>query len=251
MNDRKDYFVVKSNDFIRNTQTNLTVKQQQLVLYVISLIMPDSERLKYSFSIKDYLGNKKALGGASYRKVKNDLEKIQSECFCYNDGKKIVSLPIFREVNITNQSGVVEVVLNWELRPYFYQLRTNYTQYLLSNVLKLSHKHSIELYEYFKSYEYAHEKTHFVVKKSINDIKFKINVLNKNEYSTFTQLNKKILKPAVEEINANTDINVTLSPVRTGRSVTHVNIYVKQKEEKQGNHNTKHIDFLEDLREPF
>jgi len=240
MNEKNDYYVVKSNDFIRNTQANLTAKQQHLVLYVISLITPGTEKLKYSFSIKDFLGSEKALGGASYRQVKNDLEKIRNESFCFNDGKEIISIPIFKEVNITKQSGVVEVMFNIEMGLNFYNLRTNYTQYLLSNVQKLTHKHSIELYEFFKSYEYSHEKTNFTVKKSIADIKFKVNALDKDAYSTFAQFNKKILKPAVDEINSQTDIFVILTPIKTGRSVSHIKIDVKQR--KENNHQNPDAD---------
>ena len=52
-------------------------------------------------------------------------------------------------------------------------------------------------------------------------------------YDQYKDLNKKILSPAIKEINAVSNIQIELVTKRTGRSITHIGFTVKQKQQTQ------------------
>ena len=55
LDEKRDYRVVKANDLIQRARYNLTVNQQKLIAYVISLIKPtDKELMMYEISVADF-----------------------------------------------------------------------------------------------------------------------------------------------------------------------------------------------------
>lgn len=88
-------------------------------------------------------------------------------------------------------------------------------------LLALSSKYGISLYENAAQLSGLDHKTHQVY--TLEDFRTLLGV-EEGKYPAFGSLNQQILKPAVQEINALAEFNISIAPVKTGKKVTHIRL---------------------------
>lgn len=214
----RDYFVVKDNDLITKTRYSLTLQQQKILLYFISRIKPeDNEFTTYKLSIKDF---SKICGyvensGFYYQTIKEDIRKLAnfSNWIEIEKDREILFRWIDR-AEIDRKSGEITISFHYSVCRYLFDLRERYTQYNLYNVLCLSHKYSIRLYELLASMEYKR-----IFEISVEELRKR---LDAESYTRFNNFNQRILKPCVEEINEFTDLCVSYSYKKSAKTITHI-----------------------------
>ena len=113
-----------------------------------------------------------------------------------------------------HNSGIVKIAFHSTVSPYLFELRERYTQYNLYNILCLSHKYSIRLYEYLMALKYR--KTFEV---PVEELKKRIDA---ESYKSFGNFHSRVLKPAIYDINDYTDINVEYAFRKSGKAITHI-----------------------------
>ena len=218
LSQERSYFVVKDNELITKSRYSLTLQQQKILLYFISRIKPDDdEYTTYELSIKDF---SKVCGyvedsGFYYQTIKSDIKKLadNSNWIEADNGKEVLFRWIDR-AEIDRNSGTISITFHYTVSRYLFDLRERYTQYSLYNVLCLSHKYSIRLYELLTSMKY---KEHFEI--SIDELRKR---LDATTYTRFNNFNQRILKPCIEEINDYTDLAVNYSYKKSGKTITHI-----------------------------
>lgn len=218
LSQERSYFVAKDNALITKSRYSLTLQQQKILLYFISRIKPtDEEHTMYELSIKDFA---KVCGyvedsGYYYQAIKADVKKLRdvSSWIEVEPGKEVLFSWIDR-AEIDRKNGSLKVSFHYTVAPYLFELRERYTQYSLYNVLCLSHKYSIRLYEYLYSMRYKYQ---FEI--SIEELKKRIDAEN---YTKFSHFNDRVLKPSMEEIACYTDLEVEYNYKKTGRAITHI-----------------------------
>lgn len=206
--------VVKSNELIRKSRFALSLTEQRIILYLISKIKPgDTELLEYELNIKDFC----EVCGIDYI---NNLSQLKATIKALIDKSVWITLPDGAETLVRwiekpylyRDSGIIKIRLDKDMMPYLIQLKANFTQYELIAILALKSKFSIRLYELFKSYEYL---GHYKV--SLADLR-KIMMLEK-EYPKTNDFKRYVIDKALQEINTYTDIEVTYSIVKAGRTI--------------------------------
>ena len=221
----RSYFVVKANELITKSRYSLTFQQQKILLYFISRIKPeDDDRTVYELSIKDF---SKVCGydeynGYYYQSIKADIKKL-------HDVSSWIEIEPDREVlfswidraEIDKKSGTIRVSFHSTVAQYLFALKERYTQYSLYNVLCLSHKYSIRLFEYLCSMRY---KGQFSV--SIEELKKRIDA---ETYTKISHFKDRVLEPAMEEIDRLTDLEVEYNYISTGRKITDIVFCFKEK----------------------
>lgn len=218
LSQERSYFVVKDNQLITKSRYSLSLQQQKILLYFISRIKPmDEENTMYELSIKEFA---KVCGyvedsGYYYQSIKDDIKKLRdvSSWIEMGDGKEVLFSWIDR-AEIDKKSGTLRVSFHYTVAPYLFELRERYTQYSLYNVLCLSHKYSIRLYEYLFSMQY---KGTFTI--SIEELKKRIDA---ESYTKFSHFKDRVLEPAVIDIDNYTDLDVEYNFIKTGRAITHI-----------------------------
>lgn len=214
----RSYFVVKDNDLITRSRYSLTLQQQKILLYFISRIKPeDDEYTTYELTIKDFA---KVCGyvedsGFYYQTIKADIKKLadNSNWIEIEKGREVLFRWIDR-AEIDSNSGTITIAFHYTVSRYLFDLRERYTQYSLYNILCLSHKYSIRLYELLTSMRY---KEHFEI--SIDELRKR---LDAESYTRFNNFNQRILKPCIDEINDYTDLAVEYSYKKSGKTITHI-----------------------------
>lgn len=225
----RNYPVVKSNYLIQKTRYDLGLAEQKLILHLIQLIEPSDDDFKtYYFSIRDYC---KVCGidfdnGKNYMNIKHALKALRDKSFWMEqeDGSETL-MSWINKVRVNQRSGVIEIRLDEDLKPYLLQLKTFFTKYNYLYVMTMKSQYSIRLYELLKSYE------------NIGGIIYEVTELRKllnladDVLPRWFDFKRFVIEQAIKEINQLTDIAVKCDTIKKGRSVFEVVFHVKTKSE--------------------
>ena len=105
-----------------------------------------------------------------------------------------------------------------QVAPYLINLRDNFTRYQLSKIAHLKSNYSIRLFELLRQFEFKQERV-----ISLEELRIMLQIEDK--YKDFRDLNKRILKPAIDELNQKTHYAITIQTLKTLRRVTHIQFY--------------------------
>lgn len=222
MNKDRNLLVFKHNDLIQKAKYNLTALEQKLIIYAISKIKPTDKDLdKIEIRVEDFC----AICGIDktwfYTAFKEIIDGLDKKAYWIQTDEKLFKFRWFSEVEVSK--GQVRLLLNTNLKRYLIDLQANYTAYELFNILALKSKHSIRLFEIFKSYSYRHH------------IAFDIDKLKEllyleNSYKNFAHFKQRVLDKAIEEINYYTELSVKYNAITKGRKVIKIEFYIERKE---------------------
>ena len=135
-------------------------------------------------------------------------------------------------IRYVEKSGLIELEFSERLVPYLLQLRDKFTRYQLKNILYLKNKYSIRMYELLKQYEVIGKRTF-----TIDQLKEILSI--KDKYKDVRNLEKRVLEVSAKEINEYTDLNISYTKNKKGRSIESLTFTIESKENKQ------YIEYLE------
>jgi plasmid replication initiation protein len=134
-------------------------------------------------------------------------------------------------INVTSScryyknEGKVSLRFNDEIVPYISSLKTRFTQYQARFVMPMKSSYGIRLYEL--CLQWLGDEREFTV----DDFK-RIFGLEK-KYPRLEQLKRRVIQPALDDINTYSDIRVEFGQRKTGRIVSHLQfMIVKKRPEK-------------------
>lgn len=221
----------KNNDLIQKSRFSLTTQQQKVVLYLISQIKPYDDDFKlYRFSIKDFceICHIDPKSGKNYSDLKNAIKRIADKSIWIKqtDTGKQTLVRWIEKPFIDDNSGVIELRLDADLKPYLLHLTDNYTEYEWIWIAQFESKYSIRLYEFLQSINDAqcgyYERT-----LELSELR---RVLDAENYTIFADLYRRVLVPATTEVTKYSDKEVRMERVYTGRRVTGITFKVRSKE---------------------
>ena len=222
---RKDLsqLVVKGNELIQQKRYSLTAIQQKFLAYVISRIKPDDTiDTMYEIRVEDFC----AITGIDktyfYDEFIRMIDKFDESSFWVDTKDELYKFRWFNDTRYIKGAGKVELYLSRSLKDYLIGLLGNFTQYELYNVMALHSKYAIRLFELFKSYQYQHTK-----RFDIDELK---HLLYAEKYKNYKDFRKRVLEPAIKEINEYTEISVVLEPIYKGKKVIEVKFIIELKE---------------------
>lgn len=119
--------------------------------------------------------------------------------------------------------GEGAITLTWsdDVLKYICQLKSRFTSYKLRNIAQLQSSHSIRLYELLMKFNATGERVIF-----LDDFKSALGISDK--YSEFKDLNKWVIKPAIEELNQRSDLIIKFDTIKKGRTVAALVFEFKQ-----------------------
>ena len=220
----RGYMVATSNEFMQAAHFDLTAEMQKFLCYVISKIKPtDAEFQKYTISALDFAKLAGIDKKNAYREFAEMIEAFDGQARWIKIGDDTIYFRVFSESEYNAHQGSVTLVLNSRLKKHLLQLGTQYTMFELWNILSLKKKHSIRLYELFRSHSYKQE-----IDFDIEQLK---GLLCCEGYTDFRNFRQKVLDQAVKEINEYTDLSITYELIRGGKGgkVNGMQFHIKRK----------------------
>lgn len=153
---------------------------------------------------------KAALGLMSKIVINKDVENWEATTFAhgatYNHDKKTMS-----------------ILFSSRIIPYLSDLQTAFTTYRLLHIGKLNSQHAVRLYELLVMYLGINYGKPCSKKIEVEEFKRLMNCVGLYE-NTFSMFRAKVIEVAVDQINAETDINVKVGYSKTKRFYTHISL---------------------------
>lgn len=221
------YQIAKANDLVRQAKADLNLTELKIMSFLFSKIRPDDTELKeYEFDTKSFcqICGLDYKNGYHYENIKKTIDNLFGKKFWIirPNGDEVGCQWIVKPV-ISKRSGKIIVKLDSDMQQYVIGLKERYTQYEFINILPMQSSYSIRIYEILMSYRKIHSVTF-----EIEDLK---NKLMCQHYKSFADVRRRVLEPAIEEINkyAN-DIYVSYEPIKHGAKVIKVKFHIRDKE---------------------
>ncbi|WP_017842857.1 RepB family plasmid replication initiator protein [Methylotuvimicrobium buryatense] len=215
--------VVKSNKVVEASYM-LTLAEQRVLLACIAQVDSTAE-LSENFRFEVTASGVADLAGLdslsnAYRDLKKAAEKLYERSVIIDDpdpGNPQITLRKTRWISsIDYVPGEGKLVLSFSVGiiPYLSQLSKEFTKYKLMHVARFESVYSIRLYELLVQWSSAGER-----EIEIEWLKKQFQVEDK--YDRLGNLKKRVIDPAVAEINEHSNIWVRYGQRKSGRTVTH------------------------------
>ena len=110
--------------------------------------------------------------------------------------------------------GVIEITISPKIRPFYIDLKKEFTTFQLNIALNLHTIYAKRLYEIFSMYKNMKDKS---FKINLLDLKKRLQLIDettgRDKYEKFTHFKNNVLDPAEREINAKSDISFTYKTI--------------------------------------
>lgn len=223
----KELTVVHSNKLVEASY-NISIDEMRLISFVASKI---DSRQKSIGEIKIYPSDfAEAFALDRHNMHRNLINSIKSLA------NKSVIMPLDEKRNIVlpwlgmgiydrqpDDGSHVIVAFSQYIEPYLFELKERFTTINFEYAAKLNTPFSFRLYQWLckaKNLNSAKAGESIQVELMVEWMKSQSGIDNK--YDAWKDFNVRVIKPAIERINSNTDLSVIYEPIKTGRKVTAV-----------------------------
>jgi len=238
--------VVEHNDLISSVakMDKVPLKIFELAVSCIDTDKPPKDNLIYLskqelFTFFDVSDSNK------HTRFKKAVEKMQKQAYFEvkeqkKKGFKFRSIVPIPTVTWNDYSDEVEIFFNPYIMPYLIELKQNFTQYAISDIMGLNSKYSVILYKwlcmFYNQYEHynvnggrRNEQLEIYRNPSISVQELRIMTDTTNDYDRFFNFEKWVLKEPIKEINAQTHFHVTYEKIKKGRSIDSIVFHIEKK----------------------
>jgi plasmid replication initiation protein len=224
MNDKK-LMVYKSNHLIESAY-KLNLNEQRVLLICIGMITsnePMSINDKFEVSAKNFAKIFDIDERGAYDQLRDVAISLHSRKITIHDNKKLITTSwISGFVEYKDNTGIIELWFSQLILPYLADLKSQFTRYDLSNISGMSSIYGIRLYELLMQWRTKGKR-----EIEISWLKERFEIAN--NYNSISDLKKYVINPAVNNINNVSNLNVTHTYRKTGRTVSHITFEFNEK----------------------
>lgn len=219
--------ITKSNHLVEASYA-LTLQEQRLVLSCLAKIDSRQEAPKeITLSAQEYSDAMGVDTKNAYRELKSAANKLYSRNIVLKNEEKIEE---FRWIQrkITYKKGAAKITLVWsdEVLRYISQLKRRFTTYRLIDVARLNTSYAIRLYELLMQFNSTKQRS-----ITVKDFRSYFQLTEK--YPLFRELNRRVLKPALAEINAHSNLDVYCYTEKKGKTIVTLVFDFQEKKQSQ------------------
>ena len=222
----KNKVVVQKNDFILGKTSVFTINDLKIFKLLISKVKSTdtlfTEFYEINTSEVKALNIKSAHLSEDIKKALKRLASIYVRIEKEGEHPKEVGL-IKNEFVYPIYSKKILVSFSDDMRDYLLDIQGGYTKYNLLDIANFKLKHTLKMYEYFKSVSLK------VMKIKPETLKERIDLIGK--YNAFPEFRRNVIDPCVQEINDKTDtLDVVYTTVKEGKKVVFIVFHITRHE---------------------
>jgi len=227
--------IVKKPDEIVKMRCGFSESALKLSAYVISILKED--KYEYEINIRDYLRKfDKELG--NFEKLYETAKEISTKSieFVDREKKEFAIYTIFYSPKY--KDGVLKIKIDNEFHKYLMAIKNKYLKYRLENVMVLTSKYSIRLYEFLKNEleMKKRQKRKFEFEIDLDELR---KLLSVPESYKWQDIKRQILEKSQKDFEK-TDIDFEFEPVKQGRKVIAIKFKLIDKSKKLQTDNKLH-----------
>ena len=223
--------VVKSNQVIEASY-QLSAVEQRIVLAAISRIpknQPITDEELYPVSVNEL----QLLGvheKTAYRDLKEGINRLYERSINLSIDNKSIKMRWVQEIQFLDSQSVIGIRFSKPILPFISNLSREFTKYALSDIAGINSGYGIRIYELLVQYRQIGKR-----EISIDNLRTMLEIGKK--YPLFADFKKRVIDTAVDQINECSPLKVTYEQKKTGRKVTHIIFYFKEKIKSIGQQN--------------
>lgn len=223
MNDKASDLTVYKDNYLVEASYKLSLMEQRIMLFAISKLDPRSPQREHSFLVSELLKFYPDIEPSSaYRALREAVYKLSERWVRTEDPEKIREFRWISSRTYFKDEGRIDINFTPEIMPYLSQLEGQFTKYRLENIASFRGTYSIRIYELLTQYKMRGNR-----EISIDNLRTWLQAESK--YDTFKALNQWAIKPAIEEINQKSDLQVSVEPIKRGRKITALKFVIGSK----------------------
>lgn len=217
--------VVWQHNRLAEARYELSPREQKLVLYVIAMIEPeDADFKRYVVNISDFARLANLSKDDLYRELRELAEGLKSKVLLIPDhfdaetGKTVKLITSwFSDALISpNGEGYFAVEISRNLKPYLLQVKREFYQFKLQQVMRMRSAYGIRLYQWLKRWQFRRK-----MQVTVADLRGIMGAAQPskrgrvvNSLVPYADFKRRAVQPAVEEINEKSDILVGFSEIK-------------------------------------
>ena len=206
--------ITKHNHLVQASY-KLSLTGQRVFLLLLSKINPH-QKLEdyYEVTAEEVAKIYNVSPKVAYRDLKNGLDEWYNADIRLNDFelKILTRRRIVDEAKYHYGEAKASVSFPEKLRPFLCEMHDKYTQYRIGQVSNLKSTYSIRLFELMIQFKSTGDR--IITLKNLRDW-FRI----EKKYIRYADLNKWVIKPAITELNAKTNLFIKYTIIKHGRNV--------------------------------
>ena len=216
---------IKQHNTITSGRTDYSACQLDVLFMLLACIDDsDAPNKRYNIRVKDI----ELITGRkwNYQQLLESNEEMMSRVFKIEEADGLRQIVLFSEIKYLDGTGSFDMVINEPARPYFFELKNNYTLLELKSALSCTSKHAKRLYSLACQWRGTGGHTY-----SSGELKEILGLKDPRgkepeQYTKVSQLKEKVLDLAKRQINEHTDIvfDYELLKVR-GRSFDTIKLF--------------------------
>lgn len=225
-NPARNELVVKSNALV-NAMMDLGLQANRFLAFAISCLDRRQEPqpgmpLEIEIDVPGFAEAFQIDLKNAYREVENLADQLQRKIIQFESkpGERIKVGIINRQKYIDGE-GRVWLRFDEDLVPHVIGLKEKFTKYRIKDVYQFNSANTWRVYELLKQKKDLGKREF-----ELEEFKIKVGVLGR--YKCIGDLKKRIIDPAIEEINATSDIKVQYDQNKRGRRITSFIFYIAE-----------------------
>jgi plasmid replication initiation protein len=210
--------ITKSN-YLVQASYRLTLNEQRLVAQAISMVDPrrplKAGENKFTILASEFAKTWNIPLKQAYEAMDDAAAKLYERTIKTADpaNKTRESIRWVSSVKYWDAEGKVTLGFSLEVLPYLTKQRSQFTSYFIQNVSQFSTPITFRLYEMVS--QFRSTGTLHITLDAIRDA-----LMLEDKYTVFADFRRRVLDPAIENINTSSDLTVTWEPKKTGRAIT-------------------------------
>jgi plasmid replication initiation protein len=235
MSSSQDTQIVKKDNRLIEAQYRLSLHQQRVVHSLLGMIhATDEDFMHYRINIAEIAercGLEKS--NALYTQMQEAISDLVTKKLVITEGQDTIVMAWLSYARYRKGQGTVEISFHKDLKPYLLQLKSRFTQYNVSAIIRFKSSYSIRFYELLKMQEYLGRGGQFYRELTLDSLRGFLQI-DEKKYKNFKDLRVFVIEPALKEISDYSDIFIVqIDYIKTGRAITDIRITAEAKREIQ------------------
>lgn len=217
------HLIVYKDNYLIEASYKLTLMEQRLMLYCISKLNPQKPQQIQTIIVDEFIRQFPDITKKNaYNQIKSAIDNLYERSIKVKDPKITKQFRWIQSAEYQNDNGSAVIEFSNSVMPYLCQLEKQFTNYQLRNISNFKRSYSIRLYELLAQY-----RTLKIRVISILELRLALQLDDK--FKIWNELNRKVIKPSIEEINEKSDLLISYQPLRKGRAIDSIKFSIKEK----------------------
>lgn len=211
--------LIQHNSLI-TARYEMSAAEKNITYMLLSQLEEDDPTDKvYYISIKEM----ESLTGREmkYGQLKSSTAKLISRVYSIPEGDDLLQVGMMSSARYVKGAGRIAIRIDPEIRPYLFNLKSNFTQIGFYVVMTLKSKYAKRIYEMLSQFRNRN-----AVYVSVEELKTRLGLAEK--YASWAKFTEKVLHVAEQELKEHGDIYFTYTAKKEGRKFTNLTFNIRK-----------------------